>query len=318
MNPDQTSLLALSSKTGFRPATLEKVIRLGDLLADAFRHPLLSRAFVLKGGTAINLFLGEPRRLSVDLDFNYVGKLDRSAMQAERPDVERAIETIAEGREYRVQRSSEEHGGRKFYLAYRSASETPERIEVDVNFMYRQALSSSSILPMWQPPGLDRPLAAIVGLEELAAGKLVALLDRVAPRDVYDTANLPGLMPESWSSVRFRRIFIALASVLPHPLYSYGRERMARLTKRAIDTELAPMLALSENPEANELLDRAWSAVEGLLKPDDAEKEFIDLVQLGELRPELLFGDDHILAESVRRHPAILWKIENARRRSGR
>jgi predicted nucleotidyltransferase component of viral defense system len=71
MSPDRESILALSSDTGFRPETLEKVIRLGELLADVTRHPLLSRVLVLKGGTAINLFFGEPRRLSVDLDFNW-------------------------------------------------------------------------------------------------------------------------------------------------------------------------------------------------------------------------------------------------------
>ena len=34
--------------------------------------------------------MGQPRRLSVDLDFNYVGHLEREIMLADRPQVEDA------------------------------------------------------------------------------------------------------------------------------------------------------------------------------------------------------------------------------------
>jgi len=73
------------------------VIRLGELSADIGRHPLLSRVLALKGGTALNLLLSAPTRLSVDLDFNYVGQADRAGMQQERPQVERALEVIGQG-----------------------------------------------------------------------------------------------------------------------------------------------------------------------------------------------------------------------------
>jgi predicted nucleotidyltransferase component of viral defense system len=313
MSPDRESILALSSDTGFRPETLEKVIRLGELLADVTRHPLLSRVLVLKGGTAINLFFGEPRRLSVDLDFNYVGRLDREEMRAERPEVERAMEGLANGRRYRIQRSSEEAGGRKWFLAYRNVGGTQDRIEIDVNFLFRLSLSAPAMRSMWQPPGLDRPSASVVGLEELASGKLLAFLDRVAPRDVYDAIQLPGLMAETWSSERFRKIFVALSSILPHPVHSYRRERVGRLTNQVLDAELLPMLSRTQSISAAELVENAWSAVQSLLELQDDEREFVDLVQRGELKPELLFADDEDLASKVRQHLAILWKIQNAR-----
>ncbi|MFQ5902691.1 MAG: nucleotidyl transferase AbiEii/AbiGii toxin family protein [Candidatus Binatia bacterium] len=94
MNLSSERLSILAGETAYRAETLEKVIRLGEFLADINRHPLLSRALALKGGTALNLFPGPPRRLSVDLDFNYIGYLDRERMLSERPDVERAVGTI--------------------------------------------------------------------------------------------------------------------------------------------------------------------------------------------------------------------------------
>ena len=51
-----------------------------------------------------------------------------------------------------------------------------------------------------------------------------------------------------------------------------------------------------------------------LVKPDDAEREYLDRVNAGELSPELLFPDDNEIADRVKRHPALQWKIENVRR----
>ncbi len=111
MNLSAEYIEGLATETGFRPETLEKVIRLGEFAADVGRHPLLSRALALKGGTALNLMFGSPARLSVDLDFNYIGQEDRAGMQADRLEVERAIVIIGEGQGYRVQRSRDAHAG---------------------------------------------------------------------------------------------------------------------------------------------------------------------------------------------------------------
>lgn len=99
MPVDARLLTTLASRTGFVEQTLEKVVRLGEILADFASHPLLSRALVLKGGTAINLCFGEPKRLSVDLDFNYIGSVDREAMLEAKPEIERAVATVVGARE---------------------------------------------------------------------------------------------------------------------------------------------------------------------------------------------------------------------------
>lgn len=85
MSPSRERLVALAAATRFRAETLEKVIRLGGIAADVARHPLLSRALALKGGTALNLCFGAPQRLSVDLDFNYIASADRERMLDDRP-----------------------------------------------------------------------------------------------------------------------------------------------------------------------------------------------------------------------------------------
>jgi len=318
MNLSAEHLQALAAEAGFRPETLEKVIRLGEFAADVGRHPLLSGVLALKGGTALNLLFGSPARLSVDLDFNYIGQADRAHMQEERPQVERAIEIIGRGQGYQVQWSRDAHAGRKMYLSYASAAGTRDRIEVDLNFLFRTPLGEVSRRPMWQPPGIARPEVSVVPSEELFAGKLRATLDRAMPRDLFDTVRLPHYAGGLWGTLRLRRIHVALAVTLPHPLYDYGSDRFQRVTDRSIQEQLLPMLHADERPTATELKEKAWRVAAPLIDVDEAEREYIDRAHAGELRPELLFPDEEALAEQMRRHPALLWKIENVKRhRSG-
>jgi len=153
-----------------------------------------------------------------------------------------------------------------------------------------------------------------VPLEELFTGKLRATLDRAMPRDLFDTVRLPEYGAAIWDSLRLRRIHVALAATLPHPLYEYGHLRFERVTDRSIEEQLVPMLHSAEQPGADELKERAWYVVEPLVTLDGAEREYIDRVHAGELSPELLFPDDEELANRLARYPALLWKIENVRR----
>jgi len=76
-------LIRDADTTGFRPEVLEKALHLLALLEGFNRHPFLRDRIALKGGTALNLFLLDLPRLSVDIDLNYIGALDRETMQAE-------------------------------------------------------------------------------------------------------------------------------------------------------------------------------------------------------------------------------------------
>src|SRR5665647_1235329 len=56
----------LATSSTFAPATLAKVERLLEILDVFSDDPILGRAFVLHGGTALNMFLDELPRLSID------------------------------------------------------------------------------------------------------------------------------------------------------------------------------------------------------------------------------------------------------------
>jgi predicted nucleotidyltransferase component of viral defense system len=77
--PSAETLQRIASETGLPAPTLEKVLRLLDLLQAIAADPSLRTRVALKGGTALNVFHLALDRLSVDIDLNYVGALDRRA-----------------------------------------------------------------------------------------------------------------------------------------------------------------------------------------------------------------------------------------------
>lgn len=305
---------ALSVESGFPPGPLEKIIRLGAVASLVAAHPLLSRVLALKGGTALNLFGGPPPRLSVDLDFNYIGALDREAMLSARPEVERAVEAIARQLKYGIQRSRDELASRKLFLNYVSVNGSADRIEIDLNFLQRLPLAPLRTAAMWQPGNLGQPEVQLCGLPEIAAGKICALLDRAKPRDLFDMVRLPQAGAPFWASQQFKKLVLAFTGTLDHPLHAYGRDRMERVRAIDIEAELAPMLGGQKRVDRSGLIESAWKAVAPLLVLDDSEREFIDRLQVGDLRIELLFPEDREMRERLEKWPPLQWKALNARK----
>ena len=138
--PSAQTLQRLADDTGHQPGTLEKVLRLLDLLQEIAQDRVLSDRLVLKGGTALNLFHLGLDRLSVDIDLNYVGALDRAVMETERPAVDAALDRLLVSQGYGVRRKPDEHAGGKWLARYASALGGNATLELDVNYMARQPL----------------------------------------------------------------------------------------------------------------------------------------------------------------------------------
>ena len=195
-------LMKESSQTGFRAEILEKVWRLMNVLEGINAHPYLQERLVLKGGTALNLFIFDLPRLSVDIDLNYIGMQSREGMMAERPVVEKAMEAVFQRENLIVRRIPSKHAGGKWQLKYQSVLGTQGNLEVDLNFMFRT--------PLWEVRKYSSKFAGhhhisdipILDLHELAAGKLTALFARTASRDLFDMHHLLTKTPLNFEQLR--------------------------------------------------------------------------------------------------------------------
>src|SRR3990167_1658543 len=130
-----------SGHTGFRVGIGEKVWALMNVLKVINAHPFLQERLVLKGGTALNLFVFDLPRLSVDINLNYIGMPDREGMMSERPLIEKALEAVFQRENLTIHRIPTKHAGGKWQLKYQGVLGNQGNLEVDLNFMFR--------IPLW-------------------------------------------------------------------------------------------------------------------------------------------------------------------------
>ncbi|MGH7333373.1 MAG: nucleotidyl transferase AbiEii/AbiGii toxin family protein [Candidatus Rokuibacteriota bacterium] len=219
-------------------------------------------------------------RLSVDLDLNYVGAVDREEMLREKPDVERALRLLGEGDHYQLQWGRDEHAGRKIYLRYRNGLGSDDHIELDVNFLHRIPLVPAVERDGWTPDP-DLPCRAVLaGTEEILAGKILALLDRGAPRDLHDVASMAGgRFP--YDADLFRPLFVALSGVLDRAVIAYAVPHRPTLSQAELDEQLIPVLRGGERPNQAALTASITPLVSSLVTLSDPEREYIERIPVG-------------------------------------
>lgn len=292
----------------FSAEVVEKVTRLCRLLADIRIHPFLGPRLVLKGGTALNLFHLGVRRLSVDADLNYVGALDAETTAGERPSILAALRAVAEGQGYRVRESPDAHASSALFLGYRNEGGSQDSLKLEVNYMHRASLGEPEERTAELP--FARPIRfRLVSFPELVGGKLVALLDRTAARDLYDAAALADIVDPR--DPRLRAVFVAMAGVLPRAIWEYTAQRVGRINDRDIRENLYPVLRADERPGREELLATVIPWLDTWLTLDTAEVEFHRTLNAGRLEGALLFPTDAALAAAVDHHPGLRWKALN-------
>ena len=166
-----SEILPAAESTGFKAEMVEKVHHLLNLLNALNSHPFLKGKWALKGGTALNMFVLDLPRLSVDIDLNYIGPINREEMLRDRPKTEQAVQAVFSRERFTIKRVPDEHAGGKSRLSYKNFTGQSGNLEVDLNFMFRQ--------PLWDIRAADsHPLGdfqaksiPVLDLHELAAGK---------------------------------------------------------------------------------------------------------------------------------------------------
>ena len=97
MNYTKQYLADLNSKTGFNKNNIEKVLRLLDVLSFIFNESEFKDKLILKGGTAINLVYLNMRRLSLDIDLDYVNDIEKKGMIKEKHAIVLRVLTFQNG-----------------------------------------------------------------------------------------------------------------------------------------------------------------------------------------------------------------------------
>jgi predicted nucleotidyltransferase component of viral defense system len=174
------------------------------------------KAFALKGGTAINLFVRPMPRLSVDIDLTYLPIEDRAtSLAAINAAMERTADRIRSrlrGSTVSVSRLRPENAATKVIVRLDGV-----QIKIEVTPVLRGTVYKPGLRSVTKPVEAAFGFAEIqvTSLADLYAGKIVAALDRQHPRDLFDVREL---LANEGISDDLRRAFIVYIASHDRPM----------------------------------------------------------------------------------------------------
>ena len=250
MKIDHEQLHRAADEVGFQVESFEKVLQLVGVLDAIFKHPFLINQLELKGGTALNLFTFALPRLSVDIDLNYTGAVDRQLMIEERPKVDQAIQAVCDRLELQVRRMPSEHAGGKCRLTYERSDGGNGNLELDLNFILREGFWPSRRVNSPALMGIAAEAIPVQNLHELAGGKLAALFSRNASRDLFDAVGILESQDLDWARLRFA--FLAYGGMNRKDWREISISHV-QLDQQEAERKLLPMLRHELRPARREL-----------------------------------------------------------------
>jgi predicted nucleotidyltransferase component of viral defense system len=268
-------------------------------IPEVAKHP----RFALKGGTAINLFLRDMPRVSVDIDLTYLPlkPRDESLQEIEqtlisiKTDIERNV-TGTHVKEHRIQG----------IVAKISVVRGDTEIKIEPNLVLRGCVGDPAVRELC--PVARQHFRASARMETLApedvyGGKLCAALDRQHPRDLFDIHQLlrhEGITPA------IRRAFTVYLASHTRPMHELLNPNLIDISE-AFERQFTGMLR--EPVILNELLEARRELVAQLAPSlDSEERQFLLTMKSGD-------PDWGVLGiEGLQEMPALKWKLMNIRK----
>ena len=313
MSYSEDYISEFGKQTGFINSNIEKVVRLMDVLN--FIHKELDTYFdklVLKGGTAINLMYTNLARLSVDIDLDYIGSLEKEQTLKDKELILEALDAFMVKEGYSVSdksRGSVILASRTY--AYTNAFGNRDNIKVEINFIDRIHVGPNvrQLVKYF-----DKEVMVQTCLEEeLFAMKICALIDRSKPRDLFDVNKLKKHLPYL-DKERLRKLTVFYMSLdAIFELSEKTFDSIKGITQDSIKKELLPVLTKGNKFDLATAKEEAIAFLEELLVLNDEEKQYLEEFSKGNFNPQLLFNIPSD-AERAAKHPMAKWRVANIKK----
>lgn len=309
MRMGKIELARRSRELSFVRDTFEKVVRLEEVLGFFGNDAFLSSRLALKGGTAINLTMLALPRLSVDIDLDYCANADKDEMFAEREKIRGLIDKYMSAEGYqRSQKSRSGYALDSLIYRYVSSGGAGDNLKIDINYMLRQhvlPLENKKIATLSESGEIS---VLCLGKLEIFAAKIMALIDRGAPRDLYDVVGLKRAINFNENDMDLlRRLVVFYDAITSSGQYPLSFSKIDGLTFDDIKANLLPVIHANEHFPLDEYKKEAISFLDELLVLTPTEKRFLDEFSAGRYHPELLFPEEEFVSRIIS-HPMAMFK----------
>lgn len=280
------------------------------LLVQVIPYVAAERCFALKGGTAINLFVRDLPRLSVDIDLAYLPSSDRQQALTE---VRLALRRIADavGRALpQVDATVQSNRDDELRVLVRSPQ---AQIKVEVSPVLRGTVHQPierDVVPLVEDE-FGFASISVVSLPDLYGGKICAALDRQHPRDLFDVLLM--LREEGLTREIFEGFLVYLIS--------HGRpiaELLSPRWKKLDGIFQAEFAGMTREPVTLEQLESTRAALLAAIQEQFTKQDAAFLLSLKRGEPDWAL----LNLPGVDQLPAVRWKLRNimemsASRRAG-
>ena len=302
-------LVALATKTNFIRDTLEKVLRLSEILKFLNSDVVFKGKLALKGGTAINLTAVELPRLSVDIDLDFTENIPRDELLLIKECFSKRLTDYMWQEGYSVADTRESFSLTSFLFNYVNSAGNRDNIKIEINFMDR-----CHILPLENKKILTKGIVddfevLTLNTVELYASKINALLSRATPRDLYDVNAMieNGLIAKDAEEM-LRKCLIFYNSIGgDDPLDALTYENVEKLDFRKFKTQLKPVIAKDDKFDIVKAKTKSIEYLKELIVLSKQENEYLSEFQEKKYRPELLFDEENVI-NNIKLHPAAMWR----------
>lgn len=195
-----------------------------QLLVNVLPSVATQPCFALKGGTALNLFVRDLPRLSVDIDLAYLPIADRetSLIGVDKALGDIAAEIMRTIPNVKVNPSFVHETDKRIKLL---VSRNGVSIKIEATPVLRGSVYGSELRETAQKVQTEFGYAQmqLLSFEDLYAGKLCAALDRQHPRDLYDVKFL---LENEGISEKLKNAFIVYLLSHPRPISEVIKPRL--------------------------------------------------------------------------------------------
>ena len=282
-------------------ATDERYRQQVSLLVRTIPAVAMEDCFALKGGTAINLFIRDMPRMSVDIDLAFLPvapwQVSLAAIEEALLRIKHRLEASLAG--LRVAESRAQGDGPLTRLV---AQQGRAQVKIEVTPVLRGCVFAPALRTVSPPVEEQFGFAEmrIISFADLYAGKIVAALDRQHPRDLFDVRDL---LANEGISDDLRRAFIVYLISHDRPISEVLSARRKDITvefSENFEGMTTEPVTLDELLEAREAL---VAAIVGAMP--EAHRDFLVAFKQGTPDWSLLGVPD------TANLPAVRWKQIN-------
>ena len=315
MNLNKKQLQKEANQHHYVRDTYEKVVRLVDILSYIRSEQFLFEHLALKGGTAINLTIFDLPRLSVDIDLDYTNNSSRDDMLKDRKIVKSLLINYLKKNGYQLSKDIREHHALNSIKAtYINAGGNLDNIKIEINYMLRVHIYEPVIVKTKKYGLIGEVETRTVDPVEIFGSKLVALMTRSTPRDLYDffymiNANI--FNEEEIKKIKKCAVFYRAISN-EDGIFDFNLDNLDSITQNNIKRFLIPVINAKEFFSLSEAKLAINDFFNNHFILDENESMFIEQFKRKKYIPELLYDGDEL--KRIQDHPMAIWKTRETKK----